>query len=89
MTNKTQHFKLDDVHSISFLSTYHPKQNVWSAEIEPYEWTTESAMRMDMLIDFLADDEKEKIQFSMWDCPNEDALLERYQNYRNYINNNG
>jgi hypothetical protein len=82
---KIQYFNVDGV-TIGYLSTYHPKENVWSAEIEPYEWNKESEMRIDMLIHFLADDEKEKFQFSMWDCPNEDALLERHQNYRNYIN---
>ena len=73
--------------NIEILSEYHPMELVWTSTFcLPYEWNTEREMRIDMLIHILAEEDSDMVQMmTMWDCSSEDALLERYENYLNYL----
>ena len=70
----------------SFPSTFHPEDKVWTAEIEPYEWDSEEKMRVDMLIEILADDDEDKKIFKQWDCQNEETLHENFLSYKDKLN---
>lgn len=83
---KFQEFNLDH-NSFRAFSVYHPHEKVWSSDFcEPYEWDSEEAMRIDMLIHHLAENENEKISMQLWDIKDEDELIQKY-NYIFYLEN--
>lgn len=85
--NKIQEFK-NEVGTFSYLSTYHPKEDVWTSTFdgEYNEWDSEEDMRLDMLMYYVSEDTKEYWAFKLWDCRDEDEFLEMYANYWSRIN---
>lgn len=84
---KVQQFLVDGM-LYSMQSTFYPEDKVWCADVAPGEWKSEDAMRMDMLIHFLAEgDEEMTLRMSLWDCANEDELEQKFLAYCHRINN--
>lgn len=74
--------KLQKFHGFTALSVYYPTENVWQSDFcEPHEWNTEEAMRVDMLIHGLAEDEHEIERFKSWQCQDEIEFYEKYDDY--------
>jgi hypothetical protein len=81
---KIQQFVVDGM-LYSMQCAYHPEEIVWTADIEPYEWNTESEMRIDMLIHFLAADDIDRKLFESWDCRSE--FIKNYEDYQSWLHN--
>jgi hypothetical protein len=80
---KEQEFK-NEVGTFSYVSTYHPEDRVWTSSFDGMhnEWDSEKEMRLDMLIYYASENEKEYWTFKLWDCRNEDDFLEMYNDYQ-------
>ena len=79
--------KYQEFNGFRTFSVYHKAEKVWTSDFcEPYEWDSEEKMRLDMLIHHHAENEKEEMQFQLWDCRTEDEFLARHESYTYQIN---
>lgn len=83
--DKNQQFVVDGM-LYTMQSTYHQEENVWTADIEPYEWNTESQMRKDMLIHFLSEESPSLANwYQHFDCRDEDEVIDVYEKYHQWL----